>query len=322
MERKLSTIGRHLIRIKVLQMLYAYNKTENPDFEVFYKQLELSLKKSYEQYLMFLLILAELRSYAELRITQIQDRQLKNEAEWQRLVRLAENKVLKQLENNADFVSLISTEKLSIENYKVAFKEIFNTIISSEFYDEYIATEQSYETDKMFVRTILNQVIAETESLFDSFEEYSIFWNDDVDNIISFVEKTIKGFTEKNDEGGIIYPMFADKDTHDFGYALFTKSIKLWDTIKPYIDKNLSDNWTFDRVAELDIIIMQQGVAEMIAFPEIPIPVTMNEYIELAKWYSTEKSGHFINGIMYKISDDLKNDGVIKKKGRGLIEKQ
>jgi len=320
MERKVSTIGRHLIRIKVLQMLYAYYKTENPDFEIFYKQLESSLKKSYEQYLMFLLILAELRSYAELRITQIQDRQLKNEAEWKHLVRFAENKVLKQLENNADFVSLVSTEKLSIENYKISFKEIFNTIISSEFYDEYLSSEQNYATDKAFVRTILNQVVAETESLFDSFEEYSIFWNDDIDNIVSFVEKTIKGFKEDNDEGGIIYPMFADKDTHDFGYALFTKSIKLSDTIKPYIDKNLK-NWTMDRVAELDIIIMQQGIAEMIAFPEIPIPVTMNEYIELAKWYSTEKSGQFINGVMYKISDDLKKDEIIKKKGKGLIEK-
>lgn len=321
MERKVSTIGRHLIRIKVLQTLYAYKKTENPDFDVFYKELEFSIKKSYEQYLTFLLILSELRNYAEIRISKIQERQLKNEAEWQKLVKLANNKVLLQLSNNADFQSLIATEKISLENYNVAFKEIFNTVISSEFYDEYQNAEDSYASDKSMVRLALINVIAETESLADSFEELSIFWNDDVDNVISMVEKTIKNFTEENDEGGDILPMFADKDIHDFGYTLFTKSLKLWDSINPYIDKNLK-NWTQERVAELDIIILQQATTELMVFPEIPIPVTMNEYIELAKWYSTENSAQFVNGILYKIADDLKQEGKIKKIGRGLIEKQ
>ncbi len=320
MDRKISMIGRHLIRIKVLQTLYAYKKAENPDFKVSYKELEFSLKKSYEQYLTFLLILSELRSFAERRIAQIQERQIKDDAAWQRLQKLANNRVLFQLENNPDFISIITNEKLSLENYKVAFKEIFNTVISAELYDDYLKAEDSYETDKNFVKTVLNNVVAETESLFDSFEEHSIYWNDDVDNVVSMVEKTIKGFCEKNENGGKIFPMFADAETHDFGYTLFTKAVKLWDEINLYIDKNLK-NWKQERVAEMDIIIMQLGITEMMTFNEIPIPVSMNEYIELAKWYSTENSGQFVNGVMYKVADELKQEGKIKKVGRGLIEK-
>ena len=243
MERTISMVGRHLIRIKVLQILYAYHKEERPDFEVFYKELEFSLKKSYEQYLMFLDILAELRSYAELRITQIQDRKLKNEDEWRRLERFSNNRVLLQLENNPQFKSLITSMKISLMHYQPAFKEIFKTINDSEFYEEYIAQEDSYQADKQFVRTALINVIAETESLYDSFEEYSIFWNDDIDNSISMVDKTIKNFEEKKQDGGDLLPMFADNETHDFGYKLFTQAVKQWDEINQYIDRNLKNNY-------------------------------------------------------------------------------
>lgn len=321
MNRKVSMIGRHLIRIKVLQTLYAYKKAEEPDFQVFYKELEFSFKKSYEQYLMFFLLLMELKSYSERRISQIQERQIKDEAAWQRLQRLAANRVLAQLENNFELSSLILNEKISIENYRAAFKEIFNTVVGSELYGDYIAGEDSYAADKNFVRTVLLNIVAETESLFDSFEEHSIFWNDDVDNVISMVDKTLKNFDEKIDGGAELLPMFADAATHDFGYTLFTKAVSLWDEINPYIDKSLT-NWKQERVAEMDIIIMQLGITEMMVFPEIPIPVSMNEYIELAKWYSTQNSGQFVNGIMYKVIEELKKEGKIKKIGRGLIEKQ
>lgn len=321
MNRKVSMIGRHLIRIKVLQTLYAYKKAEEPDFQVFYKELEFSFKKSYEQYLMFFLLLMELKSYSERRISQIQERQIKDDAAWQRLQRLAANRVLAQLENNSELSSLILNEKISIENYRAAFKEIFNTVVGSELYGDYIAGEDSYAADKNFVRTVLLNIVAETESLFDSFEEHSIFWNDDVDNVISMVDKTLKNFDEKIDGGAELLPMFADAATHDFGYTLFTKAVSLWDEINPYIDKSLT-NWKQERVAEMDIIIMQLGITEMMVFPEIPIPVSMNEYIELAKWYSTQNSGQFVNGIMYKVIEELKKEGKIKKIGRGLIEKQ
>ncbi len=321
MNRKVSMIGRHLIRIKVLQTLYAYKKAEEPDFQVFYKELEFSFKKSYEQYLMFFLLLMELKSYSERRISQIQERQIKDEAAWQRLQRLAANRVLAQLENNSELSSLILNEKISIENYRAAFKVIFNTVVGSELYGDYIAGEDSYAADKNFVRTVLLNIVAETESLFDSFEEHSIFWNDDVDNVISMVDKTLKNFDEKIDGGAELLPMFADAATHDFGYTLFTKAVSLWDEINPYIDKSLT-NWKQERVAEMDIIIMQLGITEMMVFPEIPIPVSMNEYIELAKWYSTQNSGQFVNGIMYKVIEELKKEGKIKKIGRGLIEKQ
>ena len=128
MNRKVSMIGRHLIRIKVLQTLYAYKKAEEPDFQVFYKELEFSFKKSYEQYLMFFLLLMELKSYSERRISQIQERQIKDDAAWQRLQRLAANRVLAQLENNSELSSLILNEKISFnDNWNIHI--IFNDVI-------------------------------------------------------------------------------------------------------------------------------------------------------------------------------------------------
>ncbi|MBO4777053.1 MAG: transcription antitermination factor NusB [Bacteroidales bacterium] len=315
-------IGRHLIRIKVLQTLYAYKRTENPEFENFNKELEFSLKKSYEQYLMFLLILVEIRRYAEMRIGQIKERQIKNDAAWQRIQRLADNRVLLQLENNAQLQKIIEHEKISLVNYQIPFKKIFNTIIDSETesYNDYIASEDTYKNDNNFVRVILQNIIAESELLADTFEDNSIFWNDDVDSVISMVEKTIKSFSEKNPEGGEILPMFADADTHDFGFMLFIKTLNSWDELTPYIQKNLK-NWELERVAEMDIIIMHLALTEMIVFKEIPIPVSMNEYVELAKWYSTQNSGKFVNGVLHKVSEELKSEGKIKKVGRGLIEK-
>lgn len=320
-ERKISMIGRHLIRIKVLQTLYAYRKTENPDMKIFTKELEMSMKKSYEQYLVILLLLAELRDYANLRITQIQERQIKDEEAWKRLDRFANNRVLAQLADNPDLMSIVANEKLSLENYKTSVKEIYKNIIESEFYEAYIKSEDSYQADKNFVRTVLLNVVAETESLFDSFEESSIFMNDDADNVVSMVEKTVKWFSESSEYGGDILPMFGDAETHDFGFNLFVKAVNMWDEINPYIDKNLK-NWIQERVAEMDIIIMQLAVTEIIAYKEIPIPVSLNEYIEIAKWYSTENSGSFINGILYKVIEDLKKEGKIQKIGRGLITKK
>lgn len=318
----ISMIGRHLIRIKVLQTLYAYKRTENPEFENFNKELEFSLKKSYEQYLMFLLILVETRRYAEMRIGQIKERQIKNDAAWQRIQRLADNRVLAQLESNTQLQKIIEREKISLVNYQIPFKKIFNTIIDSETesYNDYIASEDTYKNDNNFIRVVLQNIIAESELLADTFEDNSIFWNDDVDSVISMVEKTIKSFSEKNPEGGEILPMFADADTHDFGFTLFIKTLNSWDELTPYIQKNLK-NWELDRVAEMDVIIMHLALTEMIVFKEIPIPVSMNEYVELAKWYSTQNSGKFVNGVLHKVSEELKAEGKIKKVGRGLIEK-
>ncbi len=322
MERKVSMISRHLIRIKVLQTLYAFRRSENPDEGAFSKELSISLSKSYEQYLILLSILADLRRYVENRISLIQDRQIKNDAEWQRLQRFADNRVLRQLDDNATLQALLDEKKIPMVLYDNAFRKIYNDIISPEtdFYEAYIQSEDTYEADKNFVRTVLMNVIAETELLFETFEDNSVFWNDDTDNVIAMVEKTIRDFSEQNPQGGAILPMFADNETRDFGFTLFHETLAKWDDIQAHIEANLK-NWDLSRIAEMDIIVMQMAVTEMMVFKEIPLPVSMNEYIELAKWYSTSKSGNFVNGVLYKVSEELKNEGKIKKVGRGLIEK-
>lgn len=311
-------ISRRLLRIKILQTVYAYRKNGDSNFVNHFKEYEFSIKKSYDLYLYILLLLLELKHYSYLRIDQIKNRVIKDDQEWKRLVRFTNNRVFTQLENNSQFQSLIKNEKISWGNQKGIIKEIYTTIINSELYEEYLLTIDSYEADKKFIKKILLNVILETENLYNFLEETSIFWNDDVDQIGSMVEKTIKQFKENEKGGGALQPMFKDADAQNFSKTLFTQTIEKWSEYNVYVDANLK-NWEQDRVAELDVILLQMAVTEAIIFPEIPIRVTLNEYIELAKWYSTEKSSVFINGILHAIFETLQKEKKIVKKGRGLI---
>ena len=175
-----------------------------------------------------------------------------------------------------------------------------------------------YFEDKKLIDKIFNNIILISEDVHEILEEDSIYWNDDLDLVIAMAAKTIKSFTEDSDENQPLLPKFKDEDDRQFATDLFRKAILNNDELRQIIDHHAS-NWDLERIAFMDILIMQLALTEMLYFPSIPTKVTLNEYIEMAKFYSTEKSRTFINGILDKALKDLKQDNKVLKTGRGLI---
>ncbi|MDR1761526.1 MAG: hypothetical protein LBR55_03650 [Bacteroidales bacterium] len=313
-------ISRRLIRIKALQALYAYKKSEEPNFVHYYKEYEHSLQKTYEQYCMFFLLLTELKHFAFVRIDQIKNRVIKNEDEWRFLLPFANNTVLTQLEQNKMLQKCALDYKLSWNaGQSGLIREVFNYIVESDWYKTYAEGEGSYENDKKFVRSVLSKVVYNTENVYSFFEDCSIYWNDEDEYILSMVEKTIRSFNENNPQGGELMPLYKDKDIQSFARNIFTETINNWTAYNVYIAAALK-NWEQERIAEIDSILMQMAVTEAIQYAEIPIAVTLNEYIEIAKLYSTDKSSIFINGILHGVFSALQRQNIIVKKGRGLIK--
>jgi N utilization substance protein B len=167
------------------------------------------------------------------------------------------------------------------------------------------AETKSYEDDKKVWRKIFNKVVLGSEDMENALEEMNIYWNDDADIVISFVEKAIKRFDETKKQQQELLPMFKDDDDRLFVQKLFNDSIANGSKYREIIRRNIT-NWELERVALMDIIIMQTALAEMMTFPAIPVNVTMNEYIELAKNYSTERSSVFINGVLNNAVNELR----------------
>jgi N utilization substance protein B len=172
--------------------------------------------------------------------------------------------------------------------------------------------------DRKFIEKMFNKIFLVSEEICEVLEEQSIYWNDDIEFVISVIIKTIKRFNEFTDSDQRLMPLYKDDEDREFAKELLRKSIINHDEIQTLI-KVHSSNWDVDRIAFMDILMMQLAITEFLHFPSIPTKVTMNEYIELSKFYSTEKSRNFINGILDKTLKDLKKEGKINKAGRGLV---
>ena len=178
--------------------------------------------------------------------------------------------------------------------------------------------ESSYDEDKTMVIQVYTHLLANYEPLYQQLEEQSIYWNDEVDLVISIITKTLKNLKEDQDTGELIYPLFKKEEDKDFAKELFQKTIRNYKEYDQIIEEN-SQNWDLERIAFMDILIMKMAINEILEFPSIPTKVTLDEYIEIAKYYSTEKSNIFINGILDKVIAQLRSENRIHKQGRGLI---
>lgn len=312
-------LSRRLLRVKVMQVIYACQKNGDLSIQQSEKELFHSISKSFELYHLFLLLLVDIRGYAENRIEIGRNKKIPTEEDLNPNTRFIDNKLLIQLSGNEELLRFVEKTGLSWSNSPEIIRSLFDVISESENYKAYMNLPYtSYDDDKKFIVKLTEKVIAQYEPLYNQVEEQSIFWNDEAEFIMSMVIKTLKEFELVN---GITQPLqeeFKDKDDQDFVKTLFRKSLL---NQKEFIDliKKFSQNWDLDRVAYMDIVLMQIALTEMIEFKEIPVKVTLNEYIEIAKHYSTPKSGLFINGILDKIVASLKTDGKIVKQGRGLL---
>lgn len=306
-------INRILIRIKVLQILYAYYQNGTNDLKVAENELLFSLQKSYDLYHYLLLLILDLTNLQNRILDNRKHKYRPTEEEKNPNMRMVNNRFAAQLSDNEALSKYISESKISWSNDQDFVKSVLDLILASEVYTEYLANpDDSYETDREFWRAVFKKVICGDEMIIDYLEDKSLYWNDDVEIVETFVLKTIKRFEESEGSKQSLLPMFKDQEDRLFAIKLFREAILHGDDYRVRISRHMK-NWETERIANMDLIIMQLAIAEIVTFPSIPVSVSLNEYIDTAKYYSTPKSGTFINGILDSVVDELKKEKVLFK---------
>jgi transcription antitermination factor NusB len=311
-------ISRRLIRIKIVQVLYAYTSGEGSTIDKSDKELAMSIKKAYDLYHYLILLLTDMSDYAAESIEIARNKILPTYADLHPNTRFIDNKVIAQLNNNKAFIDYLSQNKISWNLYPELPKKLYQKVIDTDYYKEYMNSEaHNYQADKKLVIDIFANEFESWDFLYQLLEEQSVYWNDDIEFVLSMIIKTIEKFRETGPSS--LLPLYKNDEDRDFGKLLLRKTIIKLPEYKALIEK-YTKNWEVERIAVMDILIMAIAVTELIEFPGIPVKVTLNEYIDIARYYSTHKSNEFVNGILDKIVTDLRKDNKIIKTGRGLIE--
>jgi N utilization substance protein B len=312
-------ISRRILRIKILQVLYAYYKSSGSSIDKAEKELFFSIHKTYDLYHYLLLLIIDIADYALSRIDIAKNKRIPTWEDLHPNTKFIDNKLILQLRNNKNLNEYLKNNKLSWVNYPELIRNLYNIIRESEHYKEYMNNKNSsYEEDKRLISDIFIKDIAACEPLYQNLEEQSIYWNDEVEFVISIILRTINNFKEADGENGILPPLFKNEEDTNFVKRLFRKAILNKEEYRKLIEQ-YAKNWEIERIAFIDILILQTAIAEVIEFTSIPTKVTFNEYLEIAKYYSTDKSSIFINGLLDKIVSHLKDNNMIKKSGRGLV---
>ena len=314
-------LNRRHLRIKVLQALYAFYQSDEEDILRAEKEMFSAIDRIYDAYIYLLLTLSELKSVAEHRIEENKKKMRPSDEDLNPNRKWIDNALIAQLEASPELrkqsellkVNWVGDEKREI------FRKMFLHIRESETYFEYMNNgESGYEEDRAFAIQLFKTEIANFPPLYHYFEEKSIHWLDDIDLVCSMVIKSLKRFEET--ETASILPLHKDEeDEREFVKQLVRRTIQMDQENESMIDE-LTRNWELDRIAKMDVILMKMAITELQIFTNIPTKVTLNEYIEISKFYSTPKSNGFINGVLDKAIARLEKDGKIKKVGRGLIK--
>ena len=307
-------INRILIRIKVVQMVYSYLLTQkDTSLREALKTLMQSMDKSYELYHSLLYLPVELTRLQELRLDNAKHKYLPSEEDLNPNMKFVENRFVAKMQDNPMMQEYMKAVPFSWSENEVFMRMILDRILNSEVYATYMAGgESDLAADCEFWRDVMRKEILSDENLAEILEEKSVFWNDDLDVIGTFVLKTIKRFGEEGYNE--LLPQFKDDEDREYAEQLFLLSIenkeRYMELLKQFVDKN---SWDVDRLGFMDVVILLVALAEVEYVPSVPTKVTLNEYIEIAKYYSTAKSGQFVNGILNSIIIYLKKEGRLNK---------
>lgn len=317
-------LSRRQLRIKVLQALYAFFQSKESRIDIAEKQLLKSIEKLYELYIFQLSFILEIFEFSEKRIEEAKNKFLPTESDLDPNTKFINNRFLKQLSGNKELLKKINDLKISWSDEENLIRKTFLKISESNKYKDYMnSSDNSYNADKEIVIKLLKKEITENEVLKNYYEDRSIYWVDDYYTVTMLIIKTIKLFQEDWDEFVPLPSIYktSDKENNEdrkFIIELFRKTIIHSREYEQLIDKK-TKNWELDRIAVMDIILIKMALAELLEFSNIPVKVTMNEYIEISKLFSTPKSKIFVNGILDKLVVDLNKKNLINKTGRGLM---
>lgn len=306
-------INRVLIRLKVVQVIYAYYQNSGKSLEAAEKELFYSLSKAYELYNYLLLLMVEVTRFADRRIDNRRHKLRPTYEDLNPNTRFIDNAFIAQLAQNKQLETFASNQKRSWEDESEFVKRLFERIEQSEIYQEYMSKESlTYEDDRELWRKLYRTFIAQNDEIDDILEDQSLYWNDDKAIVDTFVLKTIKRFEPENGPEQELLPEYKDDGDKEFARKLLHNAITHAETYRKLMENN-ARNWDMERFAFMDILIMQVALAEIFSFPSISTTVSLNEYVEVAKMYSTPKSGGFINGMLDTIVNQSKKENKLNK---------
>jgi N utilization substance protein B len=312
-------LNRRHIRIKVMQSIYSMHQKDSDNLEKEEKFLLSSIESMYDLYLTMISVLVELR-IKEIEFIEISKKKhLATAAERNPNLKFVSNAILVLLENSKSLTRIIEDRKINnFKNNDDAILLLLQDVKESKIYQSYMLdTSTSFEKDKRFIIDLFSDVIAPNDRLYEYIEDYKLTWVDDFPDVNTNILKQLKALEENSEF--VVAKLFKDEEDKDYALNLLRKTaLNENELAKEYIDK--TPNWDVDRIAELDTIILKMAICELLKFPSIPVKVTINEYLEIAKEYSTPKSSIFINGILDNLVKNYQTSAKMVKSGRGLRE--
>lgn len=312
-------LTRRHIRVKVLQSLYAFNNQEQANLEKEQKFLLLSMEKMLDLFVMMLTILTAIKDQSENYMELSKNKHLATEKDKKPSRNFIDNKVLKLIEKDVVLNEIISKLKINNWQHDNEYPQIlFKELRQNKEYQDYLSIENpNFNQDKEFILFIFKNIIAPNEKLYEYLEDNQITWIDDFPIVNTAIVKILNSLKSETKSVKWVPQLFKNIDDKQFASDLLNKTILEEDFLMQEIEGR-TPNWDRERIAELDLILIKMAMVEFMHFSSIPVKVTINEYLEIAKEYSTPKSSLFINGLLDKISKEYAQDNKINKTGRGL----
>ena len=310
-------LSRRLLRIKVIKALFAHLKSGADNMMASEKTLMASVDKAYDLYFQLLILPVEVARYAEQRQELAKQKKLPTYEDLHPNTKFVDNAVIRIIANSDSVNDRVAARRLGWAQYPELIRTLYTQLTESEYYKEYMQREErSLDDDRRLVETFLNE-LQQCDALDEALEEMSLLWSDDLPYILVMVLRTLSSLRASHTELKIA-PKFKSPDDLEFVKTLFEKSLVNYNSCQEYIEK-FTANWDVERIVFMDNLIIGTAMTELISFPSIPVKVTLDEWIEISKYYSTPGSSTFINGVLDKIVASLTEEGRIRKSGRGLI---
>ena len=311
-------ISRRLLRIKALKALYAHLKSESDSLMASEKTLVASINKTYDLYFQMLSLIVEVARYADERQQAAMQKKLPTYEDLNPNRKFVENAVVHLIAESDSVNDYLAAHKLSWARYPELIKALYLQLEQSDYYKKYMTSqERSFREDLALVTDFYTNELESSEMLEEVLDEQSILWNDDLGFALIMVTRTLSNMRPSHRDVKVL-PKFKSEEDLDFAMELFEKAAVNYDSNLEVIEQ-FTRNWDIERIAFMDNVIMVTAMAELVSFPSIPVKVTLDEYIEIAKYYSTASSSTFINGVLDKVVTTLTEEGRINKSGRGLI---
>lgn len=313
-------VSRRYLRIKTMQALYAYNANPKAEVRAYETNLVKAVRDCYELFLWLFALLPEIAFYRMKKLESMREKYNPTEEDLNPNMKFVDNQVIRQMENNKTLKQLWPQHHILWEDDTDLISKLFHEIEQLPEYEVYMSTRESdYKSDKKFVLSVIEKVFATNDLLHWFLGEKNTHWIDDYEEAMLMFYQNVRDFKEEDGDNCSIVTLFKSPEDEQFCRQLFRKTLEHAPEYTKMIEEKLK-NWELERVISMDMLLMQMALCELLEFPSVPIKVTLNEYIEMAKWYSSDKSKVFVNGILDRLIVDLRESGQIVKTGRGLYQ--